>query len=106
MKLLQTAAAEGKDPRKAVHRHLLTYRAAPHRMTGKSPAELLMGRRIQTRLPQLLKSNREAPLDKEARQKHEEEKGKQKAYTDNVAEAVKSVLMCSKLNFELKNLNV
>ena len=41
-----------------------------------------MGRQIQTRLPQLLKSNREEPLDTEARQRHEEERRKQKAYAD------------------------
>ena len=88
VKLIQTAAVEGRDPRKVLSRHLLIYRAAPHRMTGKSPAELLMGRPIQTRLPQLLRSNREEPLDTEVRQRHEEERRKQKAYADKRNKAV------------------
>jgi len=46
-KLIQTAAAEGRDPRKASSRYLLIYRAAPHRMMRKSPAEPPMGGRYR-----------------------------------------------------------
>ena len=51
-KLLHTAAAEGKDPRREVEKYLLQYRATPHPTTGKSPAEMLYNRKIRTKLPQ------------------------------------------------------
>ena len=61
MKMLQKVAhaafIEQKDPREAVHRYLLTYRATPHSATGLSPAELLFNRAISTTIP-VLKSEK------------------------------------------------
>ena len=59
----------------------MAYRATRHRMTGKSPAELMFGRRIQTKLPRLL-PKAQGTTNREARQTHEEQRAKQKAYTD------------------------
>ena len=51
-KLVHTSLIEGKDPKKELNRYLLQYRSMPHITSGKSPAELLFGRRIQSKLPQ------------------------------------------------------
>ena len=51
-KLVHTAIAEGKDPRRELHNYLLQYRATPHTTLGKSPAEVLFRRKIQIKLPQ------------------------------------------------------
>ena len=51
-KLVHTAIAEGKDPKRELHNYLLQYRATPHTTLGKSPAEVLFGKKIQTKLPQ------------------------------------------------------
>ena len=48
-KLIHTAITEGKDPKRELHNYLLQYRATT---LGKSPAEVLFGRKIQTKLPQ------------------------------------------------------
>ena len=49
-----TAVAEKKDPKEQLFAFLLQYRATPHTSTEKSPAEMLFGRRIKTKLPQLV----------------------------------------------------
>ena len=54
VKLIHTEMVEGTDLRHMVNRYLMAYRAAPHRMMGKSPAELMFGQRIPTKLPRLL----------------------------------------------------
>ena len=51
-KLVHTATAEGKDPNRELHNYLLQYRATPHTTLGKSLAEVLFRRKIQTKLPQ------------------------------------------------------
>ena len=43
VKMKHTAVGEGTDLRCMVNRYLMAYRATPHRMTGKSPAELMFG---------------------------------------------------------------
>ena len=81
VKLVHTATVEKKDPRKVLHRYLASYRAAPHKTTGKSPYELMFNRKMMTKLPQLpIKPN--MTLDKVVRQRHDEEKMKQKKYVD------------------------
>ena len=51
LKLAHTAIIDHEDPREAVHRYLLSYRATPHSSTGFSPAELLYNRKINTTMP-------------------------------------------------------
>ena len=55
---------------------LLSYRSAPHKTTGKSPAELFLGRRVKTRLDR---------LRPDPRLKMESEVWKQEAYHDTNA---------------------
>ena len=48
--VLQTATADGVDWLRAVRQFLLSYRTTTHATTGRSPAELLRGRQLRTRL--------------------------------------------------------
>ena len=52
-KLLHTAASEDKDPKTELYNYLLHYRATPHSTTGRSPAELLVDHKLQTKLSQI-----------------------------------------------------
>ena len=49
-KLLHATTVEGKDRRKETNTFLLQYHSSPHYTTGKSPAELLFGRKFKTKL--------------------------------------------------------
>ena len=72
---------EKKDPKRAVQQYLASYRAAPHKSTGKNPYELMFNRKMMNKLPQMhIKANKE--MDKEVRHKHDAEKLKQKDYVD------------------------
>ena len=51
LETMRVAHAEGKPWQRELQKHLLAYRLTPQRTTGVSPAELLYGGRIQTKLP-------------------------------------------------------
>ena len=53
LKLVRIARLEGRYRRKAVPDFLFQYRDTPHTITGMSPAELLMGRRLRDKLPKV-----------------------------------------------------
>ena len=59
-KVVHTAVLEKKDPREEVYKYLLSYRATPHSLTGRTPAELLFNRQIRTPVPMLLKKSKSA----------------------------------------------
>ena len=86
IKMIHTTVAEKKDPRKVIHGYLASYRAAPHKTTGKSPYEMMFNRKMVTKLPQVKKKINEK-LDKEVRSKHNAEKEKQKNYSDDKRKA-------------------
>ncbi len=52
-KAIRAANTEGKDWKSELNTFLLNYRATAHCTTGKSPAVLLFGREIRTKLPSL-----------------------------------------------------
>ena len=51
----------------------MAYRAMPHTVTGRGPAELLFNRSIQTKLPKVLREDRSRE-DRELHEKHNREK--------------------------------
>ena len=54
-KVWPTAIIERKDPTIELNKHMQMVRATPHPSTGKSPAELMYGKRTtyRTRLPEI-----------------------------------------------------
>ena len=80
-KLLHIASLEGKDPRAELYKYLLHYRATLHTNTEKSPAEMLFGRRLQTKLPDIFESI-EIDEQKKTRDLHDQKKLKQKYHFD------------------------
>ena len=80
-KMVHTSVVEGKDPKQELYNYLLQYRATPHTSTGLSPAEMLFGRKIQTKLPQIFVKE-EPDHIKKARKKHDENKMIQKKHFD------------------------
>ncbi|KAF6019010.1 hypothetical protein EB796_022686 [Bugula neritina] len=71
-----------KDHKAELRKFLLSYRSTPHSVTGVSPAELMLGRKLQTKLPCLEKSNR---LDEEVRDRQAVAQEKSKSYLSNQA---------------------
>ncbi|KAK2174101.1 hypothetical protein NP493_829g01024 [Ridgeia piscesae] len=53
LKRKQIAQAESRDSRKEVRKYLTSYRSIEHPTTGKSPAELLFGRKMRGKLPEM-----------------------------------------------------
>ena len=78
LKRLCIAQAEGRNWRSEMDDFLMMYRSTPHSTTGVSPAELLFGRRIRTKLPQL----QEFTVGDEVRDRDSERKEKGKVYAD------------------------
>jgi len=64
----------------------MMYRSTPHSTTGISPAELLFGRRIRTKLAQL----QEFTGEDEVRDRGSERKEKGKLYADRKRNALES----------------
>jgi hypothetical protein len=80
-KMVHTAVAEKKDPRKVIDRYLMAYRAAPHKTTGLSPYEMMFGRKMRTNLPQNLKK-KGSDREEEVRARHDRKKSEQKEVLD------------------------
>ena len=80
-KLIHTAIVKGKDPKRELHNYFLQYRATPHTTLGKSPAEVLFRRKIQTELPQYHPTSH-TKESKDMRTHHNNKKLLQKALFD------------------------
>ena len=75
---MRIAQAEGKDWKDEVRKYLVAYRSTPHTTTGMNPAELLFGRKMRTKLPEL----REEVIASEVRDRDNGMKAKAKVYAD------------------------
>ncbi|KAK3738593.1 hypothetical protein QZH41_009884, partial [Actinostola sp. cb2023] len=79
------AKLESSDWRKAVKDFLFQFRTTPHTVTGISPAELLMGRKVRDKLPRIrLTSERttESECQQLLRERDAKAKLRQKEYAD------------------------
>lgn len=54
VKLTHASFAEGKHPKIEITQWLLNYRNTPHPSTQKTPSELMMGRKIRTKVPMFI----------------------------------------------------
>ena len=90
-KIFHTSGVEREDPYIRLNEYLMQHRATPHSTMEKSPAELLFGRRFNTRLPDLrtnparerkdiIEAKKVDKLAKE-RMKHYKDKGRCKRST-------------------------
>ena len=77
-KAITTAFIEGKNWRQELFTFLRQYRATPHSTTGRSPSELLNGRKLKSTLPQI--QHDQAPA--EVRQTDAKRKTEMKEYAD------------------------
>ena len=78
LKRLQIAHAEKKNWKKELNVYLAAYRSLPHPTTSVSPAELLFGRKIRTKLPELS----DVHVEQGVRDRDSEQKSKSKMYAD------------------------
>ena len=52
MKRVRIAYSEGKDYKHELNKYIVSYRNVAHSITGKSPAEMLFGRKLRVKIPQ------------------------------------------------------
>ena len=79
LKRLRLAHAEGKDWKRELVKYMALYQTTPHHTTGKTPAFLLMGHHLRTKLPQL---SQPVHGDEERRDRDQAMKFKSKQYAD------------------------
>ena len=80
-KITHAALAERKDPKLEITKFLINYRNTPHSATGKSPSELMMKRKIRTKIPSWIPAPT-SQVHMEAQKKDRQAKRKQKEYAD------------------------
>ena len=78
LKRLQIAHAEKGNWRRELTTYLAAYRSLSHPTTGVSPAELLFGRKMRTKFPELS----DVHVEQEVRDRDSEQKSKSKTYAD------------------------
>ena len=78
LKAMRAAQAEGKPWQQELQKYLLAYRSTNHTTTGVSPAELLYGRKIRTKMPEFEgaeeEEERSGTTDQQARDQDAEQK--------------------------------
>ena len=93
LKVMRIALAEKKDWRRELLKFLAAYRTTPHTTTGESPAKLLYGREIRTKLPSLRNSSSGVAADEDVRDRDKVAKQKGKDSTDGRRNAQESGLL-------------
>ena len=88
LKRMKIAHAEGKEWKKEIRKFLVACRSTPHTTTGVSPGELLFGRKMRTKVPELKGESSES----EMRDGDGEMKAKAKEYADKKRNAQESDL--------------
>lgn len=78
-KAFKAAKSEGRKWREELSKILLAYRSTPHRASGETPANLMFGRDVRTKLPSLLTESRDT---KDIESHHKLYKEKMKQYAD------------------------
>ena len=78
---MHTAVADRKDPNEEVQNFLLQYRATLHPTTERSPAELLFGRKLKTKLRRIMQQD-ETKEQRSIRELHNQKRSAQKKYFD------------------------
>ena len=78
-KAFRSAKCEGKNWTAELPKILMAYRTTPHRASGETPAYLIFGRDMRTKLPNLEKEEEE---ECGIRKHHDEYKNKMKEYAD------------------------
>ena len=79
-KAIRAANTENRSWKQEIHTFLRNYRATPHATTGQSPAEVLFGRKINTKLPNIQDKKEN---DSKIRTRDSKEKRKMKEYFEN-----------------------
>jgi hypothetical protein len=79
VKRIQIAQAEGLDWKRELLKYVFKYRTTEHATTGKTPAELLFGRKLRGKLPDL---SARGGYDLDVRDRDAEQKGRSKLYAD------------------------
>ena len=87
MKRVRIAHAEGRDWKSELDKFLIMYRNTPHTTTGVCPSQLLFGRKLRTKLPELFDYNVD---DLEVRDRDAEHKEKGKIYSDKRRRAIET----------------
>ena len=86
LKIIRIATLEGKDWKRVLQNFLFQYRTTPDTVSGLSPAELLMGRRLKDKLPRVtIPSERitEAHWQQLLRERDAQGKLRQEEYADS-----------------------
>ena len=86
LKSLKVAVAEGKKWKDELDKFLLAYRTTPHSSTGATPAFLMFGRELKTKLPELRPNK--SVLDESTRDRDWNQKLAGKMYGDKQRHAV------------------
>ncbi|XP_062701591.1 uncharacterized protein K02A2.6-like [Aedes albopictus] len=80
LKRLRIAQELGQNWRKELRVYLLTYHSAVHPTTGRAPAELMLGRRLRTKLPSIPST---LDCDEAVRDNDKTQKEKGRVYADH-----------------------
>lgn len=87
LKRLKIAQEVGQDWRRALDQYILSYHSTPHPTTGRSPFDLMFGRRMRSKLPQV---PRDVHIDEETRDHDRLQKEKGRDYADRKRRAQQS----------------